>query len=226
MEMCDRIIALILITTLSPVFLIAILGVLIFDFGPVFFKAERAGKSGKFKLIKFRSMRTSNNETRSKITKKNDDRIYFFGKILRITKIDELPQLINILRGEMTFVGPRPEDIEIVNEFYDDVMLESLSVKPGLTSPGSIYNFTHVENALSEVDTEDYYTGVVLPLKIRMEIVYIRNSSFFYDLKIIFKTIKVIGQKILGKRRFNLPSEYFDALKLREAQENERYSIH
>lgn len=212
--MFNRIFAFIWIVLLSPLFLFGIVGILISDFGPIFYKATRAGRKGDFKIIKFRSMRVQKKSSDSKITGKNDSRVFLFGKIIRLTKIDELPQLFNILKGEMNFVGPRPEDVDIVNEFYDDIMLESLLVNPGLASPGSVYNYTHVEDNLNVDDVEEYYTKEVLPIKIRMDVVYVRNKSVLYDFRIIFKTLKVIGQKVLGKKEFDLPEEYFAAQKL------------
>ena len=207
-SLINRIFALFWMIILTPIFLFAIFGIILSDFGPVLYKAERAGKDGQiFKIFKFRSMRVSR-KNESKITGKNDSRIFSFGKFMRLTKIDELPQLINILRGEMNFVGPRPEDITIVQNHYDKIMLESLNINPGLASPGSLYNYTHIEDVLNVQNPEQFYVDKILPLKVRIDVIYARNRNFNYDLKIIFDTIKIIFLKSLGKKDFPMPKEY------------------
>jgi lipopolysaccharide/colanic/teichoic acid biosynthesis glycosyltransferase len=210
----NRLVAFIAIIVLSPLLIITTIGILISDFGPIIYKAKRAGKNGTvLNVLKFRSMKVSKKVT-SKITSKNDPRVFYFGKIIRLLKIDELPQLFNILKGEMSVVGPRPEDLFIVQNHYDAIMSESLSVNPGLASPGSLYNYTHIEDSLTGNDIEKEYINKILPLKVKIDVVYVRNKSFFYDLKIITKTMIIIFQKALGKKDFALPKEYFLASKL------------
>jgi lipopolysaccharide/colanic/teichoic acid biosynthesis glycosyltransferase len=126
-------------------------------------------------------------------------------------KIDELPQLINVLKGEMAIVGPRPEDPRIVDEYYTREHLETLSVLPGLASPGSIYNYTHGERLLSADNTEQQYVEQLMPVKLALDIVYVREASFVYDLKIILRTIGVILAIALGKREFADPPEMIKA---------------
>ena len=150
----------------------------------------------------------------SKITSKNDFRIFGFGKFIRLIKVDELPQLFNILKGEMNIIGPRPEDISIVQVHYDEIMMESLTVNPGLASPGSLYNYTHIEDSLNESNVEETYIKKILPLKVKIDVVYVRNKSFFYDLTIIMKTVIIIFQRSLGKKNFPLPNEFHLAQKL------------
>lgn len=209
--MFNRIIALISIIILSPILLIAALGILISDWGPILFRAKRAGKNGiSLGVLKFRTMRVNQSAT-SKITSTNDPRIFPFGKLLRLLKIDELPQLFNIIKGEMNIVGPRPEDLFIVENFYDEIMWESLNVNPGLASPGSLYNYTHVENSLNEANVEQVYINKILPLKVRMDVIYVREKSIWYDIQIVIKTIIIILQKAFGKNNFKLPTEYFKA---------------
>ena len=210
----NRIIAFIAIVFLSPIFLVTILGILISDWGPILYRAKRAGKNEDvLNVLKFRSMRVNNLQS-SKITSKDDPRVFAFGRIIRLLKVDELPQLFNILKGEMNIVGPRPEDLYIVENYYDEVMLESLKVNPGLASPGSLYNYTHLEKSLENDNVEDYYINKMLPIKVRMDVVYVREKSFFYDVIIVFKTVVLILQKSLGKKEFKLPKEYFKAIKL------------
>lgn len=213
-SLVDRIIALIAIIVLSPILIFAIIGILIADFGPILYTAKRAGKNGKvLGVYKFRSMRISKKQE-SKITSKNDSRVFGFGKFIRLVKIDELPQLFNILKGEMNIVGPRPEDLSIVQNHYNDLMMESLTVNPGLSSPGSLYYYSHIEDNLAEGNVEETYIKEILPLKIKIDVVYIRNKSFLYDLKIIIKTFIIILQRSFGKKNFPLPKEYYLAQKL------------
>jgi lipopolysaccharide/colanic/teichoic acid biosynthesis glycosyltransferase len=208
-SLINRIIALIAILSLSPILIITVLGILISDFGPIIYTAKRAGKNGKvLGVLKFRSMRISNKKE-SKITSKNDSRIFGFGKFIRLIKVDELPQLFNILKGEMNIIGPRPEDFSIVQNHYDEIMMESLTVNPGLASPGSLYNYTHIEDSLNESNVEETYIKEILPLKVKMDVVYVRNRSFFYDFSIIFKTCFIILKRSVGIKKFNLPKEYY-----------------
>lgn len=212
--MFNRVLALFSIIVLSPIFLIALVGILISDWGPVLFRAKRAGKNGKvLNVLKFRSMRV-NTLMPSKITSKDDPRIFRFGKLIRLLKIDELPQLFNIIKGEMNIVGPRPEDLYIVENHYDDIMRESLKVNPGLASPGSLYNYTHLENSLDNENAENYYISEILPLKVRMDVIYVREKSLWYDIQLVFKTIVIIFQKFFGKKEFRLPKEYLKAIEL------------
>ena len=213
-SLINRLVALMAILVLSPILIFVAIGILISDFGPILYTAKRAGKKGKeLGVLKFRSMRVSN-KNESKITSKNDFRIFGFGKFIRLIKVDELPQLFNILKGEMNIIGPRPEDLSIVQDHYDDLMMESLSVNPGLASPGSLYNYTHIEDSLDEGDAEETYIKEILPLKVKIDVVYVRNKSFIYDIKIIIKTFTIILQRSFGKKDFPLPKEYHLAQKL------------
>ena len=213
-SLINRFLALIVILLLSPILIFVVIGILISDFGPIIYTAKRAGKDGKaLGVYKFRSMMISNKKE-SKITSKNDSRIFGFGKFIRLVKVDELPQLFNILKGEMDIIGPRPEDLSIVENHYDDIMMESLTVNPGLASPGSLYNYTHIEDSLDEGNAEEKYIKEILPLKVKIDVVYVRNKSLFYDFKIIIKTVIIIVQRSFGKKDFPLPKEYHLAQKL------------
>ena len=125
-----------------------------------------------------------------------------------------MPQLFNILKGKMNIIGPRPEDLSIVEDHYDDIMMESLTVNPGLASPGSLYNYTHIEDSLDEGNAEETYIKEILPLKVKIDVVYVRNRSFLYDVKIIIKTFIIIVLRSFGKKDFPLPKEYHLAQKL------------
>ncbi|MDH5720965.1 MAG: sugar transferase [Spirochaetia bacterium] len=178
------------ILILSPVFLLFSFLIKITSKGPVFFLQNRVGLNGKvFKIIKFRSMRHEPLKKSSLITQGSDDmRITRLGKFLRKTKIDELPQLFNVLSGKMSLVGPRPE-VEKYVKLYDRVQKKVLSVKPGITDLASL-EFRNEEELLKGVqNTEKYYIENIMPKKLTLNLEYISRRSFFFDLKIILKTV-------------------------------------
>lgn len=171
--------------------------------GPAIYKARRVGKNGKvFTLYKFRSMRVDSGAIHA-TTLRGDPRIFPFGEFLRKSKLDETPQLFNILKGEMSVIGPRPEDEENSGKFYVGKYKDILLVKPGLSSPASLYDYTHGE----KYDSEDDYVKEFLPKKLDVELYYVKNRSFFYDIQIVFNTVVTITQIILGKEDFLEPKE-------------------
>lgn len=189
----------------SPVYIISWLIIKIVSPGPAIYKAERVGKGGKlFKCYKFRSMRVDSGKVRL-TTLENDDRIFPFGKFIRKTKIDEMPQVVNILKGEMSVVGPRPEDKENADKVYVGEYVHIMDVKPGLTSTASLYDYTHGEL----YENEDEYEKVFLPKKLKLELYYINHRSFGYDLVLIFKTAGLILLKTCGINHFEEPKELF-----------------
>lgn len=191
-----------------PLLLVAALGIRLSSRGPVLYRAQRAGRGGKpFTMHKFRTMHLGRDAQTSAITSSRDDRVFRFGAWLRAMKIDELPQIYDVLRGKMSLVGPRPEDVRIVRDFYGPQHMETLAVRPGLASPGSIFNYTHAEKLIGKEDPERDYVEKVLPAKLALELVYVRNASFWYDCRIILRTICVIVMKSLGKRHFPDPPE-------------------
>ena len=171
--------------------------------GPIIYKARRVGQNGRvFVLYKFRTMRVDSGDVHA-TTLRGDARIFPFGEFLRKSKLDETPQLINILRSEMSIIGPRPEDEINSNKYYVGNYRNILSVKPGLSSPASLYDYTHGE-AYSD---EEEYVREFLPKKLDMELYYIEHRTFFYDVKIILKTVIIIVAMVMGKERFNEPKE-------------------
>ena len=161
--------------------------------GPIFFKSQRMGQNMKpFLIWKFRTMyEHPSSFSGPKITQKDDERITPFGHWLRETKVNELPQLWNVLKGEMSLVGPRPEDVDLVKEWDTDASSEILSVKPGITSPASIL-YRDEEKMLSKTGLMDDYFINILPEKIRLDQLYVQNQSFWSDLDILFWTVVVI----------------------------------
>ena len=157
--------------------------------GPVFFRGPRAGLGGReFGILKFRTMAENAESYKGpRITAKNDKRITPLGKWLRDTKLNELPQLWNVLVGEMSLVGPRPEDSQIARDWPEDVRREILSIRPGITSPASIA-YRDEEERLSSDNLMAQYLREILPDKLRLDRLYVRHHSFFGDLDIMFWT--------------------------------------
>lgn len=214
----DLVAASLALVVLSPLLVCVGLGVFLADPGPVFYKARRAGRGNRpFNCLKFRTMRVRQEPSASRITAQRDPRVFWFGNLLRGTKIDELPQLVNILRGDMSIVGPRPEDAKMVELHYTQQQLRTLDVRPGLTSPASIYYYTQGEQLLDQGDPERAYVERLLPIKLAMELVYIERSSLRYDLGIIVRTVVVIVSKVLGRKQYPNQPEYARALELLEA---------
>ena len=167
----------------------------------------RAGKDGHpFVLYKLRTMHFSDG-TGVSITALNDPRIFPLGKTLRKYKIDELPQLFNVLKGDMSAVGPRPEALDIVAKHYSEWDRETLRVRPGLTSPGAIYYYTDLQRRLGNDDAESVYVERVLPDKLAVERVYVENASFWYDMRIIVRTAIAILKIIIGRNTSLRPPE-------------------
>jgi len=160
--------------------------------GSVFYRGIRVGKSGKlFKIYKFRTMVMNAEEIGGPSTADDDARITRVGKIIRKYKIDELPQLINILEGDMSFVGPRPEVPFYVNMFTEEERA-MLSIRPGITDWASLWNPDEGAILSMSSDPEKTYMEKIRPQKIRLQLKYINNYSFWIDLEIILKTLKTV----------------------------------
>jgi lipopolysaccharide/colanic/teichoic acid biosynthesis glycosyltransferase len=174
---------------LSPFLLLAAVLIKLDSQGPVFFKQERIGRRFRpFYIYKFRTMVDDAARLGNAITAGNDPRITRVGWFLRKTKIDELPQLINVLKGEMTFVGPRPEVRQFVELFRQDYE-EILQMRPGITDLASLKYRDEAAVLGQSENPEEEYLRSVLPEKIKLGKEYIRRSSFFFDLTLIFKTL-------------------------------------
>jgi lipopolysaccharide/colanic/teichoic acid biosynthesis glycosyltransferase len=205
----------------APLIGLAAIGIKLADPGPVFYRARRVGYLGRqFTMFKLRTMRYTDDGDGTGgsggpvITGHKDDRITSIGKLLRKTKIDELPQLFNVLRGDMAIVGPRPEDPAIVHEHYTSPDLETLGVRPGLASPGSLYQFTSAERLIKADDPEAHYVDKLLKTKLALDRVYIRRASLRSDLRIIGRTLFAIGAVAVGRRKFKQPPEMAAARRL------------
>lgn len=185
----DLILSLIMLIVFSPILIMLSIFVLIDSGNPILFKQDRMGKNGNvFRIIKFRTM-VNNTETEDGITKIKDSRITKIGVFLRKYRLDEVPQLINIIRGEMSFVGPRPD----IPKYYkvDDYGYKCvLLVKPGVTGEATL-RFKDEDKILSlSNNPEKTYNEKIFPEKIKLNIEYIKNISLLYDTKLVFRTIR------------------------------------
>jgi lipopolysaccharide/colanic/teichoic acid biosynthesis glycosyltransferase len=180
------------IIVMSPLFIVSGCLIRLNDKGPVFFRQRRVGKGGKiFTLFKFRSMRVSESSGAGIFEPGESSRVTTVGRFLRRTKLDELPQLINVLKGDMSIVGPRPE-VEKWVAAYPEKWKRVLTVKPGITDMASI-EFRNEEKLLSESsDPENTYRNEILPRKLELCLEYVNNRSFAEDLRIIALTIKTV----------------------------------
>lgn len=185
----DLIVSFVGLVLFLPVFIIISLLIKLQNNGPVFFKQHRVGKNGKlFTLFKFRSMKVNQLSKMNSFEPGDISRITKIGNFLRRTKLDELPQLYNVLIGDMSIVGPRPE-VEKWITVYPEKWKLILSVKPGLTDNASIV-FRREESLLAESDDpEKTYGEIILPKKLDLSIGYVLNNSFSGDLKLIFLTL-------------------------------------
>ena len=185
----DIIFSLIVLLTLLPIFIVVAVLIIVDSKGGIFFKQIRVGKNNvDFSLFKFRTM-TVGSDKKGQITIGNkDSRITKVGSILRKYKLDEFPQLINILNGEMSIVGPRPEVRKYV-ELYTKEQLNVLSVKPGLTDYASLEYINESEILGNSEDPNQTYINEIMPLKLKLNLKYISKISFITDLSLIFKTI-------------------------------------
>jgi len=173
---------------LLPFFAVITISIKLNSPGPVFYSGWRTGLGGKpFRIFKFRTMVVDAEKIGGPSTALNDPRLTMIGKFIRKYKIDELPQLINIIRGEMSFVGPRPQ-VEAYTRLYNDEEQIILSVKPGLTDFASI-EFINLDKLLGDEKVDEKYLKEVEPSKNKLRMKYAQEASFFVDMKILFMTL-------------------------------------
>lgn len=179
---------------LCPILFIISLVVVSTSRGGVFYTQIRVGKNSKeFKLLKFRTMKPDSDKSGQLTIGDNDSRITGVGSLLRKFKLDEIPQLLNVIKGEMSIVGPRPEVPKYVN-LYSKEQLKVLSVRPGLTDLASIEFINENEILGNSENPEKEYVEVIMPRKLELNIQYIENQSFLGDIKLIFRTFgKILG---------------------------------
>ena len=189
----DILVAGLALMIVGPVIALLAVAVRLTSRGPAFYRQVRTGSAGEqFTILKLRSMVSGADQAGPLVTSRADSRVTALGALLRATKLDELPQLINVLRGDMTLIGPRPEVPRFI-PCYDDEELEILSVRPGLTGPGQIF-YTQVQQAtdLDGVDPEQHYATCELHAKLAIDLDYLRRRSFGFDLLIVFRTVLLL----------------------------------
>ncbi len=197
----DIAIALVGFIILSPAILLLAVLIKRDSPGPIFYWGERVGRHGRpFNILKFRTMyETTASYDGPRVTGQGDPRITPLGQWLRDTKINELPQLWNVLKGEMSLVGPRPEDNDFVAHWPADVRQVLLSVRPGITSPASIL-YRDEESMLQAGNVVDQYLKVILPSKLRLDLLYVHHRSFLTDLDVMFWTLLALLPQLKTRR--------------------------
>lgn len=195
-RMIDLTLALILLFVFIPTYIVVSIVILVETGLPIIYRAERGGYHGKtFKIYKFRTMVKDADKIGSGTTALNDSRITKIGLFLRKTKLDEIPQLLNIVKGEMSFVGPRPELLKYTLNYHDKEE-DILKVRPGITDYSSIH-YINEDEIVGETNAEEVYETKILPYKNELRIKYVETVSFKTDVKLLFFTIvKVIHNAV------------------------------
>ena len=188
----DVICALLGIIGTSPIWIVSIILTEISDPGPLFYFANRVGKDNKkFKMWKFRSMRVVRGASEASL-RPEQDRIFWWGKIMRRLKIDELPQLLNILNGTMSIVGPRPAAVDQI-EIGENAI--AATVPCGLTSQSSLWDYIYGD----QFTEEEEYNEKVLPIRLKLDVYYVKHASFWWDICLIWWTVLSILYTTCGK---------------------------
>ena len=193
-RLLDAGIALTLLILLSPVLLFAALLVLLTSRGSLLYRQKRVGRDGQlFDICKFRTMDAGADRRGPSVTSADDSRITPAGRFLRRSKLDELPQLWNVVRGDMSLVGPRPQVPRFVECFDPSLRRLVLHVRPGITGPTALH-FRHEESLLADkVDRESFYIEQILPVKLEMDAEYVRNRSIGSDMRILTQTALIFS---------------------------------
>lgn len=191
-RMLDILLSFFALALFSPVLAVIALQVRGEDGGPVFYRGVRVGRYGRpFKIFKFRTMVVGADRLGGPSTADDDPRITRVGKLIRKYKLDELPQLMNVLKGDMSFVGPRPEVQHYVDMFTGEEKA-ILSVRPGITDWASLWNPDEGKILAGSLDPEKTYMEKIRPTKLNLQLKYVRERSFWVDLRIIMRTIMTI----------------------------------
>ncbi|HKB17747.1 MAG TPA: sugar transferase [Candidatus Dormibacteraeota bacterium] len=176
------------LVVLSPLLAVAAALVKLSSPGPALYRGARVGRDGRtFQILKLRTMRIGADTLGPAVTTAADARITPVGRFLRRTKFDEVPQLVNVVRGEMSLVGPRPEHPDFVKHYSED-QRKVLSVRPGLTSPAALA-YIREEEMLADADPVAQYMTTIMPQKLALDLDYLRTATFVGDLRIIGRTL-------------------------------------
>jgi len=184
----------------SPLLIIIAMWVKFDSPGPVFYRGVRVGRDGeKFRIFKFRSMVINADKSGVSSTSSQDTRITTSGRFIRKWKIDELSQLINVINGDMSLVGPRPEVLEFV-ELYSDEEKKILSIRPGITDWATIWNADEGGVLEGALNADEVYSKVIRPTKLKLQLLYLKNHSFIIDIKIlVFTAYRIINSSFIPK---------------------------
>ncbi len=192
----DIVLSFTMLVMISPLFIVVAILIKFGDGGPVFFKGKRIGKDGKpFRMFKFRSMVVNAENLGGSSTSEDDPRLTKIGKFLKKYQLDELPQLINVLTGEMSLVGPRPQ-VPWAVELYSPEEKQILNLRPGMTDWASLWNFHEGEILKGSKNPDKDYMEKIHPQKMKLSLKYVKNHSLGIDFKIILETIKKIFLEI------------------------------
>jgi lipopolysaccharide/colanic/teichoic acid biosynthesis glycosyltransferase len=189
----DVLVSLVALVLTAPLFSACALVIKLTSRGPVFYMGRRVGRGGNIFLIhKFRSMIVNADQMGTDLTPQGDPRVTRIGRFLRKTKIDELPQIIDVLKGNMSLVGPRPES-PLYAKHYSERQKRVLDVRPGVVGPTQI-RYRHEELILKgKEDPDRYYVQELMPKKLEIDLDYIENRSFLLDIEILFKALLAVG---------------------------------
>lgn len=194
----------------SPLFLLGSLLAKVQSTGPVFYKAKRVGKDGTiFEMYKFRTMVVNADQIGIGLTTHKDPRVTRIGRFLRFRKLDELPNLINVIKGEMSLIGPRPEAPKYV-KYYTETQRQVLLVKPGITGPSQIANRNEEEKLAAQTDPEDYYITNLMPKKLELDLQYVATQGFISDIGWLIKTFWIVIFPSNGKKQINESGKLHD----------------
>ena len=195
----------------SPLWLVAVLGIVISDPGPVFYLANRVGKDDRvFRMFKFRSMRQG--KANEAVFRGDEDRIFAFGKFIRATKIDELPQLLNIFLGHMSIVGPRPAAVDQLAVVRAGKFALASKVQAGLTGPSALYDYIYGDG----IEDAKAYEEKVLPTRLELDVYYVENMSAALDIKMIWYTVVCIAYTVFRKTPDKILAELVNYVKEKE----------
>jgi len=197
----------------SPLWIIGIVGILVSDWGPIFYTAHRIGKDNlPFKMYKFRSMRVLHvvRSGAEASLRPEEDRIFAFGHFIRKVKIDELPQLLNILNGTMSIIGPRPVAQDQFEMFRFGKWDIAKTVPVGLSGPAALYDFIYGDQITDEAE----YMEKVYPTRRELEYTYVQKAGFFYDIKMIIYTVICIIYAVFGKECTWILKEFLNDARL------------
>ena len=195
---CDVLIAGVAFLVSLPAIVVAAVGIKLSSKGPVFYRAQRVGRGGRvFTMFKLRTMH-EDKEQDPVISTDGDSRAFPFGELLRVLKADDLPQFFNVLRGDMSMVGIRPEDPTIVKRYYAEQHYRIQKRLPGITGLGSLFQYAHLRDLVTVEDPERSYARNLMPTKVALELLYADNRSLGYYLRVLGRTVLWMTRRGLG----------------------------